>query len=305
MVAGEAKHPRKDMSYAFKTMYWRFTVFYLLGAIAVGIVLSADDPNLAAIWDGTGGKSGAGSSPYVIVMSNMHIRELPHLCNFLLCTSIFSAGNSYVYCATRALYGLALNGQAPKFFRQVTRHGIPIWCFLVSIAFSCLSFLQVSNGSGVVLTWLVNIITAAQQLDYIYMCITYLRFKRALEVQGIDRKTLPYVGWHTTFCAWWGLAGCSFVVIMQGYQVFYPALWSVGNFFTWYCMLIVAAVFYPGWKLFKRTKAVKSSEADLVWERPVIDSYEATLVDEKIPFYRDVWRMATGAFSKQHGPSES
>ncbi|KAI1612708.1 amino acid permease/ SLC12A domain-containing protein [Exophiala viscosa] len=302
MVAGEAKNPRKDMSSAFKTMYWRFTVFFLLGALAVGIVLPANDPNLAAIWDGSGGKSGAGSSPYVIAMSNMHIRGLPHLCNFLLCTSIFSAGNSYVYCATRALYGLALNGQAPKFFRQVTRHGIPIWCFIVSIALSCLSFLQVSNGSGVVLTWLVNIITAAQQLDYIYMCITYLRFKRALEAQGIDRKTLPYVGWHTTFCAWWGLAGCSFVVIMQGYQVFYPSLWSVGNFFTWYCMLILAVVFYPGWKLIKRTKTVKPGEADLVWERPIIDSYEATLVDEKVPFFRDVWRMATGAFSKQHGP---
>jgi len=188
---------------------------------------------------------------------------------------------------------LALNGQAPKFLRQVTRHGIPIWCFLISIAFACLSFLQVSSGSGVVLTWLVYIITAAQQLDYIYMCITYLFFKRALKAQGIDRKTLPYIGWHTTFCAWWGIGGCTFVVIMQGYQVFYPALWSVGDFFTWYCMLIAAAVFYPGWKLIKRTKVVKPEEADLVWERPIIDAYEATLVAEKEPFFRELWRMAT------------
>ena len=79
-----------------ETMYWRFTVFFLLGALAVGIVLPANDPNLNAVWDGTGGTSGAGSSPYVIAMYNMKIHGLPHLCNFLLCTSIFSAGNSYV-----------------------------------------------------------------------------------------------------------------------------------------------------------------------------------------------------------------
>jgi len=302
MVAGEARSPRKDMSIAFKTMYWRFTVFFLCGALAVGIVLPANDPNLTAVWDGSGGKSGAGSSPYVIAMSNMNIQGLPHLCNFLLCTSIFSAGNSYVYCATRSLYGLALSGHAPKFLRQVTRHGIPIWCFLIAIAFSCLSFLQISSGSGVVLTWLVYIITAAQQLDYIYMCITYLFFKRALKVQGIDRKTLPYVGWNTTFCAYWGLGGCLFVVIMQGYQVFYPSLWDVGDFFSWYCMLIVAVVFYPGWKLIKRTRLIKPKDADLVWERPVIDAYEATLIEKKEPLFRELWRMATK--KKSESPRE-
>jgi len=80
---------------------------------------------------------------------------------------------------------------------------------------------------------------------------------------------------------------------MQGYQVFYPSLWSVGNFFTWYCMLIIAVVFYSGWKLIKRTKVVKPEEADLVWERPIIDAYEATLVVEKEPFFREMWRIAT------------
>ena len=29
-------------------------------------------------------------------------------------TSSFSAGNSYVYCASRSLFGLALEGKAPR-----------------------------------------------------------------------------------------------------------------------------------------------------------------------------------------------
>jgi len=86
---------------------------------------------------------------------------------------------------------------------------------------------------------------------------------------------------------------------MQGYQVFYPSLWNVGDFFTWYCMLIVAAVFYPGWKLIKRTKLVKPEEADLVWKRPIIDAYEATLVVEKEPLFREFWRMAIKKMAKK------
>lgn len=41
-------------------------------------------------------------------MQNLGVTGLPHFVNALLVTSIFSAGNTYTYCATRNLYGLAL-----------------------------------------------------------------------------------------------------------------------------------------------------------------------------------------------------
>lgn len=47
-------------------------------------------------------------------------------------------------------------------------------------------------------------------------------------------------------------------------------------------MLILAPILFFGWKLFKRTKLVKSHEADLVWERPIIDAYEETFVDAPV-----------------------
>ena len=74
-------------------------------------------------------------------------------------TSIFSAGNTYTYCATRNLYGLALEGRAPKVLRYCTRNGVPIFCFIIVMCFPFLSFLQLSNGSSKVLTWLINLIT--------------------------------------------------------------------------------------------------------------------------------------------------
>lgn len=161
MVAAEAKRPRIFIKNAFKTVYWRFGLFFIGGALCVGIVIAYNDPTLVAILSGDKGGSGtAAASPYVIAMSNLGIKGLPHVVNALLCTSIFSAGNTYTYCATRTLYGLALEGRAPAVLRYCTKNGVPIFAFMVVMVFPCLSFLQLSSGSAKVLTWLVDLITA-------------------------------------------------------------------------------------------------------------------------------------------------
>ena len=71
----------------------------------------------------------------------------------------FSAGNSYVYCASRSLFGLALEGKAPRVFTRCTKNGVPIYCVLLVQLISLISFLQVSNGSAVVLQWFVNLVS--------------------------------------------------------------------------------------------------------------------------------------------------
>ena len=93
MVAGEAIYPRKTIKTAFKTMYFRFGLFFILGALCVGIILPYNDPTLTGLLDA--GDTGTGaSSPYVIAMKNMGISVLPDLTNALMVTSIFSAGGS-------------------------------------------------------------------------------------------------------------------------------------------------------------------------------------------------------------------
>ena len=129
MVAAEAKRPRTYIKNAFKTVYWRFGLFFIMGALAVGIVVPYNDKTLVAILNGDQSGSGtAAASPYVIAMQNLGVHGLPHLVNALMVTSIFSAGNTYTYCATRTLYGLALEGRAPKIFRTCTKNGVPLYC---------------------------------------------------------------------------------------------------------------------------------------------------------------------------------
>src|SRR5262249_23714442 len=112
---------------AFKAIYWRFGIFFIGGALCVGIVTPYNDPTLVAILSGDKSGSGtAAASPYVIAMQNLGIHVLPHITNAFMVTSIYSAGNTYTYCATRSLYGLAPEGRAPQILTKCTANGIPI-----------------------------------------------------------------------------------------------------------------------------------------------------------------------------------
>lgn len=284
MVAAEAKRPRTYIKTAFKTVYFRFGLFFILGAMCVGILVAHNDPTLKAIVDPSegdtsgSGKSGtAAASPYVIAMQNLKIRGLPSFVNALLVTSIFSAGNTYTYCATRSLYGLALEGRAPKFLRTCTKNGVPIYCFCVVMCFPCLAFLQLGSGSATVLKWLINLITAGGLINYIVMTTTYIFFWRACKAQGVDRKSLPYTGWFQPYSAYLGLAWMIVMVTCYGYSSFKP--WGVDSFFTYYTMLLLLPLTFGFWKLFRRTKFRSPLEVDLVWERPLIDAYESSLTE--------------------------
>lgn len=292
MIAGEAKLPRRYLKTAFKTTYLRFAFFFIGSALCVGIVIPSNDKSLLAILSGSSGGSGtAAASPYVIAMKNLGISVLPHITNALLVTSIFSAGNAYTYYGTRSLYSLSIQGQAPKFLRKCTKSGVPIYCLCVVMVFPFLGFLNVSSNSATVLTWLTNIITAAQVIDYIIICTTYLFFYRALRAQNIDRRTLPYYGYFQPYSAWIALVWMIFVVTTYGYSTFLPGNWSVSSFFTYYTMVLAAPLLFFGWKLVKRTKLIKATEVDLVWDRPIIDAYEATFIDYAPGFWTEILQM--------------
>ncbi|XPT01384.1 hypothetical protein M3J09_010520 [Ascochyta lentis] len=289
MVSGEAKRPRVYIKSAFKTVYFRFGAFFILGALCVGIVLPYNDPQLISVL--TSGESSAAASPYVIAMSNLGIGGLPHLVNALLITSIFSAGNTYTYCAVRSLYSLSIEGRAPKFLRKCTANGVPIYCFVVVMIFPFLSFLQLSDSSATVLNWLVNIVTAGGLINYITMCATYLAFYRACKAQGLDRKTLPYTGYFQPYGTIVALVILICVVGCYGYSTFLPGKFTIEGLFTYYTMVFIAPITFTFWKVLKRTVWRKPQEVDLVWDAPVIDIYEASFITPPVGFWTEMLQL--------------
>lgn len=88
------------------------------------------------------GAGNASSSPWVIAIKTAGIKVLPSIVNAAIITSAWSAGNTYMYIATRTLRGLALNRQAPRIFSKTTKHGVPIYAVLASIPIGLLAFLS-------------------------------------------------------------------------------------------------------------------------------------------------------------------
>ena len=206
-------------------------------------------------------------------------------------SSIFSAGNTYTYCSVRNLYGLALEGRAPKFLTYTTRKGVPLYCFGVIMLFPMLAFLQCSSSSAIVISWLVSLITAGALIDFFVVSITYIYFHRACTVQGLDRKQFAYTARFPLACAYFSALWMFLVCMFYGYAIFKPGSLSVTSFFQNYAMQVIIPSLYVGWKILKKTKVVDRYAVDLVWERPTIDAYEATFLDPPVGFWKEMIQL--------------
>jgi len=144
IAASETESPRRNITKAVARVFYRIVVFYILGILMIGMLVSYQDPGLLST-TGT-----AAESPFVIAITRAGIKVLPHIVNAAVFTSAFSAGNSFLFSSSRVLYGLAIRGQAPKIFTYCTRNGLPLAAVLFTSAFAFLAFMNVSNGGETV-----------------------------------------------------------------------------------------------------------------------------------------------------------
>ncbi|KAH9985515.1 amino acid permease/ SLC12A domain-containing protein [Xylariaceae sp. FL0662B] len=276
MSAGEAENPRVVMPRAFNAVFYRLTTFFMLGSLCVGILVPYNDSEMAEAFATS--KPGAAASPYVVAMNHMGIPVLPHIVNAMVLTAAFSAGNSYVFCASRSLYGLALEGKAPKFLTRCTRNGVPIYCVTFVLLIALLAFLQVSENAAVVLSWFVSLVTASQLINFSVMCFTYICFYRALKAQGISRDTLPYKGIMQPYAAYFALIATFIMTFIGGYTVFLPGKWDVPSFLFSYTMIFVCPVLFIGWRLIHKTRYHKPRDVDLQKDVAEVEEYTSNFV---------------------------
>ncbi|KAI0664522.1 general amino acid permease 1 [Cubamyces menziesii] len=266
IAASETISPRRNIAKAVRRVFWRILLFYLLGVLITGMLVPYNDPNLLKS-SGT-----AAESPYVIAMTRAGIKVLPHIINAAIFTSAFSAGNSFLFCASRVLYGLALRGQAPKIFTYCTRSGLPLAAVLASSAFGLLAFMNVSNGASTVFNWFVNLSTVGGFFGWWGMNLTYLAFYRGFKAQGLDRKKLIYHNNLQPYLSYWGLFWITLFILINGFAVFWD--FNASSFLTSYINVPIFIGLYVFWKVFKRTKVWKPHEMDFVTGIPTVEETE-------------------------------
>ncbi|KAJ7179428.1 amino acid permease [Mycena filopes] len=266
IAAGEAKNPRRNLPKAIRRVYIRILLFYIGGVIIIGLLVPSNDKGLN-LSSGT-----AAGSPFVIAISRSGIKALPSIINACLLTSAWSAGSSDLYTSSRALYGLAAAGNAPKIFLKTLSNGLPIVSLLFCSAFSTLAYMGVTSGSGKVFGWFANMTSVAGLLTWFGICVTYIRFYKGMKAQGYDRKHLPFASSLQPFAAWYALVFCVIIIFFSGWATFLTGGWVAADFVTNYLPFGLFPVLYGGAKFYYYRKG-----SPLAWVTP-----------EKMDFVTDI-----------------
>ena len=119
VAAGEAEDPRRNIPKAVRRVFWRILFFYVLGSLAIGVLIPYDEPRLLSAIDGDA--PGAAASPWVIAIYRASVPVLPSIINAVILTSATSSANAFLYTGSRYLYALAQNGQAPRFLLRCSK----------------------------------------------------------------------------------------------------------------------------------------------------------------------------------------
>lgn len=265
VTGGEMESPRRNLPVAGKRYFYRLIIFYVLGVFAIGLIVASNNPSLL------GGGKGAGSSPWAVAIKEAGIKGLDSVVNALIITSAWSAGNSYLYLATRALYSLALVGHAPKIFLTCTKSGVPYYCVIASGSFSLLAYLNAASTGVTVFNWFVNLINTGGFQSWICCTIIYLRFRKATNVQNVT--DLPYRSRFQPWMSWISGSMFTLLLLLNGFRVFLKGQWNTVSFLTAYIGIPIFLALYLGHRFFVGRKdpwAHRPSEVDLITGLDVI-----------------------------------
>ena len=272
VAAGEAEDPRRNIPKAIKRVFWRILFFYVLGTLAIGVLVPYNDPHLlSAIKSGA---SGAASSPWVIAIYRVNIKALPSIINAVILTSASSSANAFLYTGSRYMFALAQNRQAPRFLLRCSKTGVPYWCVAITASISGLTYLSAgSAGASKAFTWFQNLTTISTLFTWVSICISYIMFHRACRAQGIDRNTLIFKSPFQPYSCWFSLIFFSLIIFFNGFDSIAGGF-NVNSFITDYIGVPIYFILFFFWKFFKRTKWRTPAEADLYTGKAALDAVE-------------------------------
>lgn len=283
IAAGEARNPRKAIPSAIRKVFWRILLFYILGTLAISVICPSDAPDLSFK------SKTATKSPFVIAIKAAGIKGLPSVINAALLTSATSAASSDLYTSSRALYSLALNGQAPRIFARTNRYGLPYLSVIVSILFSLLAYMSVKTGSGTAFGYFANLTSVCGLVTWSVIGCLHLRFRTAMKAQGVSDDVLPYKAplskWFSgKFFSYYTIGWTLLVILFCDWSVFLNGNWSTSDFITNYFPVPFFGVLYAfgAWRWGGKFR--KAEEIDLHTGLQTIIDNE---VEEPVP--KNLW----------------
>ncbi|AXA27145.1 amino acid permease [Pseudomonas putida] len=204
ITAGEAQDPKRVIPKAINAVPLRILLFYVLTLF----VLMCLYP-----WP----QIGTQGSPFVQIFSNLGIGSAAAVLNVVVISAAVSAINSDIFGAGRMMYGLAEQGQAPRGFAQLSRHGVPWLTVLVMGAALLLGVLLNYLIPEDVFLLIASIATFATVWVWLMTLVTQVAMRRRMSREQAAALEFPVPFWP------WGPAlAIVFMLFIFGVLGYFP-----------------------------------------------------------------------------------
>lgn len=211
LAAAEAKDPTRSMPSAIKQVFWRITIFYVIGLLLIGFLIRSDDPALLS----DSAYSDAKASPFVLIAQYAGLTGFDHFLNVVILISVLSIGVATVYGGSRTLTALAQQSYAPKIFTYVDHSGRPLMSVCLILVCSLIAFINLDASGPVVFEWLQAISGLSTFFIWGSICLAHIRFRKAWKLQGHTLDEIPFKAVGGVVGSWIGLALVILALIAQ------------------------------------------------------------------------------------------
>lgn len=210
ITAGEAHDAANSMPRATRSVFWRILIFYIFTMIIICFLIPATDPRLIHA-----DSQHIALSPFTIVFSQAGLRHAASLVNFIILIAVLSACNSDMYSATRILWHLANEGDAPRILSRTNRFGTPVLAVIITAVFGALVFLSSIFGNGKIFFLLVGISSLSGFIAWLGIAISHYQFRKMFVRNGNNLSELPYRARFYPFGPLFCIAGCIVIIFGQ------------------------------------------------------------------------------------------
>ncbi|HET7480202.1 MAG TPA: amino acid permease [Rubrobacteraceae bacterium] len=178
IAAAESAEPGRGVARAVNTVIYRVMIFYV-GSIFLVVTILPWNANKAL-----------GRGPYSAVLDHIGIPGASTIMALVVLTAVLSCLNSGLYTASRMLNSLSRRGDAPKFFLDVTRRGVPAKAILISTSVGFLAVIAAYVSPETVFQFLLNASGAIALFVYLLVALSELILRRRFEREAPERMQL-------------------------------------------------------------------------------------------------------------------
>lgn len=200
LSAAETQNPEKNVPKACKAVAYRIILIYIVPIFVLSLIM----PYQAATLE---------SSVFAQALGTYGFGWASAIFTFVTLVAAFSCANSGFYGTVRSLYGLSVEGLAPKFLSKLNKHRTPQNATLFTLAFIWVIFvlsfmaqeLGMFEGAAGLFTALIGIAGFTGTLCWVGILYSQILFRKKLKARGYDHEKdltvkaafFPVLGWFS------------------------------------------------------------------------------------------------------------